>query len=454
MTAAPEMRPARRVPPHDEDAERAVLSAMQLDAKALGVAREQLIPECFYREAHRRLYEAMLAIDARGGRPDVVALADELRRQEMLHAVGGIEYLAQVVDAVPTAANIAHHAAIVRQHAQRRAVIAHAQVAMEAAFQGLDPAQIAQQLASDVLPLAVDDASGQGYQPIAPYAVLDEIERRMTGAALSFPSGIAAVDDQTHGFRPGELVIIGAVPKMGKSLWAHNIAVHNAQLGTTVGIVSAEMSASQVTERLLSAACGIPIHVLASGRLSRWQIERLSDAAARLAKLPLYIDDAASPTLDDVLARAIALKATHPRLGVIVVDFLQLVRFPMKGRRGDEELTAIAYALKGLAKKTQTCVIAPTQLNYKDVEKRPDKRPELYDLAGSSGMYQAADFIALLYREAVYFKDRPETMELLFKAARRTGPFDVTVWWSGATSSLGTADRPAPPPPPQHSLSF
>lgn len=450
MTAAPEMRHERRLPPFDEAAEQAVLSAIMMDRSALGTAREQLTPECFYREAHRRLYLALLALDERGAVPDVTVLVDELRRREELHAVGGIEYVAQLIDATPTAANVAHHAAIVRRHAQLRALMAHAHGAIEAAYQLRDPAQIAQQLASDVLPLAVDDASGQGYQRIAPYAVLDEIEARMTGTATAYPSGIAAVDEITFGFRPGELVIIGGVPKMGKSIVSHRIAAHNAALGTGAGIVSAEMSASQVTERLLASECGIPIHVLASGRLGGWQVNRLATAAARLAQLPLYIDDAASPSLDDVLSRAIALKAQHPTLGVIVVDFLQLVRFPMKGRRGDEELTAIAYALKGLAKRTKTVVIAPCQLNYKDVEKRPDKRPELHDLAGSSGMYMAADFIALLYRERVYFKDRPDTMELMFKAARRTGPFDVTVWWQGATASLG--DPTAPERPPQSSL--
>lgn len=454
MTATPDMRTGRRKPPFDEQAEQAVLSAMMLDRTALGVAREQLTQECFYREAHRRVYRALLAIDARGAVLDVHTLADELRRTEEIHSVGGLEYIAQLIDAVPTAANIAHHAAIVRRHAQLRAIIVSAEAASQAAYQELDPATIVQQLSVETLPFAVDDAAGQGYQPINPFAVLDEIEQRMKGCALTFPSGIDAVDAITYGFRPGELIVLGGVPKMGKSVVAHNMAAFNASLGNVAGIVSAEMSASQVTERLLSAACGIPVHVLASGRLSDWQVERLTTAAARLAKMPLLIDDAASPTLDDVVARAIALKARYHKLGVIVVDFLQLVRHQLKGRRGDEELTAIAYALKGLAKKTQTVVVAPAQLNYKDVEKRPDKRPELHDLAGSSGMYQAADFIALLYREKVYFKDRPDTMELMFKAARRTGPFDVTVWWNGATSSLKLTDPDTPAPPNQTALSL
>lgn len=448
MTASPSMRTDRR-PPHDENAEQAVLCAMMLDRTALGVAREQLIPVCFYRVAHQRVFEAILAVDARGGMPDVLSVADELRRQESLHAVGGMEYLSQLIDATPTASNIAHHATIVRQHAQRRAVIAHAQAAIEAGYQGMDPAQIAQTLATDVLPMAVDDAAGQGYQPINPYAVVDEIEQRMTGSALAFECGIREVDEQTHGFRPGELVILGGTPKAGKSVLSHQIAAHVASDGHVAGIVSAEMSASQVTERLLSALTQIPLHVLSSGRLTDHQVRRLADGAAQLAKLPLQIDDAASPSLDDVVSRAVALKARCPTLRLIVVDFLQLVRFPLKGRRGDEELTAIAYALKGLAKKTQTVVIAPCQLNYKDIEKRPSKRPELQDLAGSSGMLQAADFVALLYRERMYFKDRPDTLELIFEACRRTAPFTVTVWWNGATMSLGRAESRDPNPPPQ-----
>lgn len=781
----------RQAPPFDEAAEQAVLCAMLLDRAARGTAREQLVAEAFYREAHRRLFTAILAIEDRSGTPDVTVLVDELRRREELHAVGGIEYVSALLDATPTAANVTQHAAIVRRHAQRRAIIASAVAAIEAAYHEADPAEIVAQLSGEVLPFAVDDASGVGYQPINPWAVLDEIEQRMNGQALAFPSGIGPVDDATYGFRPGELVIIGGVPKAGKAmpldthiltprgwralgslragealvsidgapseveaylpqgeqdewevtfsdgtvtrccgdhLWrlehrrwsrprvaatstiatmlrstnyrrrlsvpcisgdfghddalpvhpyllgvligdgslsgrvhftkpddevhrrvaavlpggvkletwadarglcritgrrhahnpvldalrtlgldcnsperfipavylhaakaarrallqglldtdgytqgnghvcycttspqlagdvralvqslgylvhthekaptfthngeakdgraayvlsirgdasllelvtlprhqahlprrtrrtprrviervektgrrvamaclrvthpsrcfvvddyvvthnsmvAHQMAAHVASLGHPAGIVSAEMSAAQVTERLMAAASGVPLHVLASGRLTDWQVNRLTNGAAAIAKLPIHIDDAASPSLDDILARAVALKAKHPTLAVLVVDFLQLVRFPMKGRRGDEELTAIAYALKGLAKRTRTVVIAPAQLNYKDIEKRPDKRPQLQDLAGSSGMLQAADFAVLLFREKMYFKEAPDTLELIFGACRRTGPFTASVWWNGGTMSLGEA---APERPAQSSL--
>lgn len=439
----------RQAPPFDEAAEQAVLCAMLLDRAARGTAREQLVAEAFYREAHRRLFTAILAIEDRSGTPDVTVLVDELRRREELHAVGGIEYVSALLDATPTAANVTQHAAIVRRHAQRRAIIASAVAAIEAAYHEADPAEIVAQLSAEVLPFAVDDASGVGYQPINPWAVLDEIEQRMNGQALAFPSGIGPVDDATYGFRPGELVIIGGVPKSGKSVIAHQMAAHVASLGHPAGIVSAEMSAAQVTERLMAAASGVPLHVLASGRLTDWQVNRLTNGAAAIAKLPIHIDDAASPSLDDILARAVALKAKHPTLAVLVVDFLQLVRFPMKGRRGDEELTAIAYALKGLAKRTRTVVIAPAQLNYKDIEKRPDKRPQLQDLAGSSGMLQAADFAVLLFREKMYFKEAPDTLELIFGACRRTGPFTASVWWNGGTMSLGEA---APERPAQSSL--
>lgn len=454
MTATPEMRPARRTPPFDEQAEQAVLCAMMLDRTALGVAREQLTQECFYREANRRVFRALVAVDDRGAVPDVHTLTDELRRAEELHAVGGLEYVSQLIDAVPTAANVVHHAAIVRRLAQLRAIIVSAEGAIQSAYQATDdPAQIVQQLSADILPFAVDDASGQGYQRINPYAVLDEIEARMKGTALAFPTGISQIDEMTYGFRPGELVIIGGAPKAGKSVVSQQIAAHVASLGHYAGIVSAEMSAAQVTERLLSATSEIPISVLASGRLSDWQVRRLADAAARVAKLPLLIDDAASPTIEDVVARAVALKAKHPTLRLLVVDFLQLIRCRMKGRRGDEELTAIAYALKGLAKKTQTVVIAPTQLNYKDIERRPSKRPELQDLAGSSGMLQSADFVALLFRERVYFKDRPDTLEFICEGGnRRVAPFTATVWWHGATMSLGIPK--AALPPAQSTLGF
>jgi replicative DNA helicase len=411
--------------PHDHRAEAAVLSAVLLDPEVLPGIRSSLPAEAFDHPAHRSIYSEMLALANEDGVIDVIALRPRLSAETGL-------VLADVIDATPTAANVTYHTKLVRDRAKRRDFIRACLTAAAAAHDFARPADaIARDLTSILLPVAIDAASGTGYQRVRAVATLGEMERRASTEAGRVLTWFPEIDRETNGFRPGELVIVGGVPKGGKTAVVLDIARRNVFKGRGVGFTSAEMPATQITERILNAESGVAVTVTTSGRWSADQAAALADAARRLDACPLWIDDAAAPSLDDVIARGVALKAAHPSVEIIVVDFLQLVQHQLKGRRGDEELAAISYGLKSLAKRAECVVLAPCQLNYKAIGERPDQRPRLEDLAGGSGMLQAADFVALTYRPAMYNPTAPNVIELDFAACRRTSPFRVTLDWDG-----------------------
>lgn len=442
------MTPIDRAP-HSTEAEQAVLSAMMMDERATGTVLGILDADAFYREPHRRIFKALGTCFDHGIPPDVTNLADQLERAGELDAVGGRDYLTLLIDVVPTSVNVAYHAEIVREKYALRRLIVQATETVQLCYEGREPAQaIAQKLSAECLPLAVENQR-QGYQRADPFPVLEEIERRHLGTAVSFRSGIAALDAHTNGFRLGELIILGAVAKAGKSVVAHHMAVTHMLDGHGVGIVSAEMRASQAIERMLNSLGRVPAAATSTGRLQERDWSRLATAAGQIRSGKLWIDDAATPSFLDVRTRATALKAKHPEVTMIVVDFLQLVRYELRGRRGDEELMALTYGLKGLAKSLEAIVIAPCQLNYKDIEKRPDKRPELQDLQGSSGMVQAADFCILLYRPRMYFDTAEPKLELIAPAGgvRRTDAFTAVTYWRGDLMTVTDSlfDSPAPP---------
>jgi replicative DNA helicase len=414
------------------------LGAILLDNDVLAPLSTLLTADAFYREPHRRLYRVMRSLYARGTPIDALTLTAALDRSGELDAVGGRVAINALLD-VATSANVRAHAAIVRECAQRRRLIAHATAAVQEASRGhLPAAAIASQLAADLLPVAVDPTQNTGFQPVGATALLAEITTRAARGPVPFLSTPWPVlDAQTHGFRPGDLLIIGAVEKAGKSAIASAMAQHVAlTLGQGVGYISAEMTRDTLVERWLASTANVPTSQISTGQIRDYDLPLVVAAARRLDAAPLWVDDEAMPSLEDILARAVELKTREPTLALFVVDFLQIVRHTLKGRRGDEELLAIAYALKGLAKRTGTVVVAPAQLNSKQIAQRPDKRPTPYDLQGGSGMLQACDFALLAYRPGMYDPNAPEVVELHVAASRRTATFTVHLEWRGETSSV------------------
>ncbi|MBK7835247.1 MAG: AAA family ATPase [Gemmatimonadetes bacterium] len=447
-----------RVPPHDDAAERALLGALLLDARLPDQVLPQLGDADFYRPAHRRIAAAMATLVADGVPVELLGLCDVLRRHGELEACGGQEYLAMLLDDAVTSANIAAPLRLVQEHAARRALLDRMHHASEAVQSGeLSAEALRTTLVSDLLGMS-PDRSRAGFRPLPVHAVCDEIERRGRGEGSGLRLGWPEFDRQAQGLQAGEVVLICGAPKVGKSTVAAQCGMHVALSGQGgVGYVSAEMSSEAITERLLAALAGVPIGAMRAGTLTDAQYRRLAEASTALFRAPFWIDDGAVPRLQDIVARVLALKAQHPTLALVVVDFLQLVRYQLKGRRGDEELEAISYGLKDLAKRAQVVLVAPTQLNQKSIEDRPDKRPMLRDISGSSGPLKAADFVALLYRPALYGElpaGTPDHMLVSVAAARRTATFDVVLHWQATVmrgiphDSWIRPDDPLPCGPP------
>lgn len=417
----------------DLDAEAAVLSAMLMEHSAVAQAVEILSPDDFTTTGNRIVFAGLVTLGEGGTEPDPIALAALLESRGELSAAGGRERIGELIEYVTTAANVSYHARIVRELSERRRLIAvAADLSRAAADRSVDLTETGRATVEQLLPVATSDQGSHGFHRADLWSVMREIERRAKGDTLpGLLTGFPELDDVVSGFRPGELVIVGGVAKGGKTALALNIA-RNAmtEREARVAFVSAEMSEGQLIERLLSAQAVVPVSRISSGRFWDSDYPRMATAAGQLARCRLYIDDAALPSLDDIRARSLALVANEGPVDLLIVDFLQLVRHTLKGRRGDEELTAIAYGLKGIAKRLGCVVIAPCQLNYKDVERRANTRPAFADLAGSSGMMQAADCVMLTHRQAMYDPSADDDMEITVRG-RRMQDFAARLKWDG-----------------------
>lgn len=425
----------------NQDAEHAVLSAMLNDEQAIVTARALLTASSFYRTAHADIFAAILATTETGRVVDPITVAEALG--SALPTVGGSDYLGFLWDAIPTAANITYHAGIVRDWATRRELLQLLQsAALQITTEASDAATIAKAASQALLPFTLDDGEAPGYLPISKtlWSTMEAIEARATGTTGGILTGYARIDRETGGFRAGELLIIGGAEKQGKSAVALNLCLRIASRtredgGGACAYVSAEMTRQTLEERCLAWASHVDSHKLATGRLTDDDFPRLARAGGDLARFPLWIDDEAEPSLADVVSRTTALKSAHPELRVVVVDFLQLVHDRQKGVSEAVELKRVAYGLKRMAKQLKLLVIAPCQVNSKDVEELKDPRPRLKDLQGSSGMRQAADFVALLFRPGAYdsLTASAQEVELNFAACRRTPSFLARLHWHGAT---------------------
>lgn len=430
-------------PLYSEDAEQAVLAAMLIEERAVLHALAALPESAFYAERHRRIFGAMTTLHASGTTIDPLTLANLLEARGELAAAGGKDYLGFLVDAIPTAANVAHHCGIVREWAARRDLLASLEqsvASIHASGKGTTAKEIAQAAFTALLPHTAAGSSGAGFVPAKSivWPTMEAIEKSANGTAPGLRTGWRRVDEELGGFQPGELFIPGGAEKMGKSVFSLNLCLRIASRpendgGGGCAYVSAEMTGKALMKRCLAWESRVDARALRTGKLRDDDWPRLARAGGVISNLPLWIDDQAVPTLADVIARSTHLKALHPELRLIVVDFLQLVTNRRKGANKAEELTDIAYGLKGLAKQLDVVVVAPCQVNTKDVEELKDPRPRLKDLQGSSGMRQAADLIGLLYRPAVYDPmGNPYEIEVNFAAARELPPFVAHLRWDAS----------------------
>jgi replicative DNA helicase len=420
-----------RQAPWSLEAEQAVLGAMLLDQDAALKAMEVLTDVAFYRDGHRRLYRGMAALADRGDVIDPVVLRDELSRRGDLEAAGGTDYIAELLDAVPTAANIEYHARIVREKALLRRLIEAGTEIVQTAYDGrADVGSLLDQAEQRVFEVSFQ----RGTQEVVRikelmWRAMERIEARHRGddSVRGVPSGYTDLDDKTNGFQRSDLIIVAARPSMGKTAFCLNIAANAALEGkipTTV--FSLEMSRDQLVERLLAAESFVDLHRLRSGQLRDDDYPKMSRAAGLLGTAPIWIDDTPALTLLELRSKARRMKREHD-IGLFVIDYLQLLRGPRTESR-QEEISFISRSLKALAREVETPIIALSQLSRAPEQRGGDRRPLLSDLRDSGAIEQDADLVMFIYRAEMYpnLVERDahsvEGMAELILAKHRNGP--------------------------------
>jgi replicative DNA helicase len=404
--------------PWSEEAEQAVLGAMLLDPDAVMRAAEHVDDTMFFREGHRRLFRAMFALTERGGVVDPLTLADELDRRAELEQSGGREYLAFLLDAVPTVANVEYHARIVKEKALLRRLIEVSTEIVSEAFEGRTTATELLDTAESRIFQLGQSKERTGFARIKEllWPAMEKLEllAQRDQAITGVPSGFHELDNMTSGFQPADLVIVAARPSMGKTAFTLNIAQHAAITAKTgVAFFSLEMSKESLVQRMLASEALIDAQALRKGgRALDESMPRLAQAAGILSHAPIFIDDTPGIGLLEMRAKARRLKAEHD-IGLIMVDYLQLMTGPANSENRQQEVSQISRGLKALAKELSVPVIALSQLSRAPEQRTGDDkgRPQLSDLRESGAIEQDADVIMFIFRQEVY-AERDETGRL------------------------------------------
>ena len=431
VSSAPE-RLSGLVPPQNLEAEESVLGAMMLSATAVGTVSEILDASDFYRESHAKIYRAALGLWAKGEPVDAITLANEVDERGELEAIGGQSKVAELAALVPSTSNVEHYARIVKEMATLRGLVRA----------GQDITRLGQERPGEVTDLV--DRAEQIVFELAQQRVtsdfshievlLKESFERITqlyeaGAEITgVPSGFRELDLLTSGFQPGNLVIVAARPSMGKSALGLCVA---ANLGvrheTPVALFTLEMSKAEVTQRMMCSEAKVESQRLRSGRLAPDDWPRLTAACDRLMKAPIYVDDSGSTTIMELRSKARRLKSREPKLGLIVVDYLQLMTSGATVENRVQEVSQISRALKVLARDLDVPILAMSQLS-RAVEQRHDKRPILSDLRESGSLEQDSDLVFFVYRDEYYLGEESDQQGIaeVILAKHRNGPTGLT----------------------------
>jgi len=400
-----------RVPPHNIEAEQSVIGGILLDNDVLPGVLEILRGDEFYRAAHRTIFAAVMELFERNEPCDLVTLTDLLRSQKKLEEVGGASYLASLVDRVPSSANSSKYARIVKEKSMVRTLISRA---TEIVATGFDASLMVDELldqAEKAIFQVSEDRINPSFFPIKEIVkenikTLESLYDRRE-MVTGVPTGFTELDRLTSGLQPSDLIVIAGRPSMGKTALALNIARHAAvDADVSVGIFSLEMNKAQLGMRLLCSEARVDSQKMRSGFLSERDWPSLTRAAGTISEAPIFIDDTAAISAIELRAKSRRLKRDQ-NLGLIIVDYLQLMRGSHGSERREQEISEISGSLKALAKELNVPVVALSQLNRR-VEERHDKRPQLADLRESGAIEQDADVIAFIYRDEVYHPDSPD----------------------------------------------
>lgn len=426
-----------KIPPHDIDAEQAVLGSMLTDKDAVNAAIETLKEDAFYRDDNRVIYQAIVNLYSKSEPIDIITLKDELESMDKFEQVGGYEYLASLPDKVPTTANVQKYIKIVEEKSILRSLIKTANEIIELGYSPTEDVEDIMDGAEKKIFDIMQSKNQKGYSPIKDVLVesftkLEELYNRkqhITGV----PTGFAELDYKTAGLHGSELILVAARPAMGKTAFALNIATNAALRGNApVAIFSLEMSKDQLVNRILCSEAMVDSNKVRTGKLEEDDWVKLAGAIGPLSESEIYIDDTPGISVMEIRTKCRKLKM-EKNIGLVVIDYLQLVQGSNKrsGSR-EQEISEISRSLKILAKEINVPVIALSQLS-RAVEQRPDHRPMLSDLRESGAIEQDADIVMFLYRDDYYNKEseKKDIAEVIIAKQRGGSTGTVELLWMG-----------------------
>ena len=426
----------QRIPPNNIEAEQSVLGAMLLDKEAISTATEFISGEDFYREAHKEIFEAIVDIYNKGEPVDLITLTEKLKTRNTLEAVGGITFLTNLMDAVPTTHNVKYYAKIVEDKSLLRKLIKSSNEIIQKSYQAEeDIGEIIDDAEKGIFNISLN-RSTQGFVHLKNIlnANFDRIEQLYLnkGKITGVPTGFHDLDNKLSGLQKSDLILIAARPSMGKSSFMMNIVQHAAvREKTTTAIFSLEMSKEQLTQRLLCSEALIDAHRLRIGDINEDEWVKLARAMGPLSEAPIYIDDTPSISITEMRAKCRRLKLEHD-LGLIVIDYLQLMQGKGNAESRQQEISEISRSLKALAREINVPVVALSQLS-RAPEMRADHKPVLSDLRESGAIEQDADVVMFLYRDEYYHPDtEKKNIGEVNIAKQRNGPTGtIELIWLG-----------------------
>lgn len=429
MTVQPLHSTIDRIPPHNLEAEMAVIGSVLVDREMLAAVGEIIRPSDFYAHVHETIFMVLLELYERGEPVDKITVAEELKQRNVLERVGGLSYISALMDTVQTAASARYYATIVREKSVLRSLIHAGTEITQLGYEGEEDVPGALDRSEHVIYTIGERRGVTEFMPVSRLmkGAFDHIDRlyHMRGDRTGLTSGFRDIDAMTTGFQPGNFVIVAARPGMGKSSFALNMAVAAARTeGAPIAFFSLEMSNNELIQRLICSEARISMNHMRRGNIKDNQWELISNAMGAINDLPIYLDDLGALTVSDVRSRCRRLKSTVG-LGAVFIDYLQLLRPGVLARNvnRNEELSEICRTLKVTAKDLEVPIIACAQLNRAVEARAGTKRPLLSDLRDSGSIEQEADVVAFLYRDGYYNPEtaEPDLTEFII-AKHRNGP--------------------------------
>lgn len=435
-----------KIPPHNLEAEQYVLGSMLLDREIIVSISSIIKKEDFYSEAHKEIYGAICELFEKSKPVDIITVAEELNKKGILEKVGGIDYITNLMIGVPTTVNVMHYARIIEEKSILRKLIRISGKIIEKSFEQSEEVEQILDFAEKNIFDIIEKRSSHEFVPIKEvlFNAFDRIEflYKNKGRIVGVPTGFSELDSKTSGFNPSDFILIAARPSMGKTSFALNIALHAAvREKIPVAIFSLEMSKEQLVQRMLCSEAFVDFMKLRTGNLEEEDWERLARVLAPLSEAPVYIDDTPAISVSELRAKARKLKI-EKGLGMVMVDYLQLMQGNNNRENRQQEISEISRSLKALARELNVPVVALSQLS-RAPESRSDHRPQLSDLRESGAIEQDADLVLFLYRDEYYHPDtEKKNMAEVIIAKQRNGPTGVVeLAWLGQYTKFANLER-------------